>query len=148
MTASAVLDVLEEIITTVVESSAADFDRAGTSSRASVTASGRGGLPGLLSAHEVGSRGGSLEDAPRVARRLASACQSTATVVCMHDCAAIEQYGPADARGSIALGSHVSTLAFPATGSPSRLWAPLGTAPAADDRAVLDAGERWFHGGQ
>jgi isovaleryl-CoA dehydrogenase len=146
MTTPGFLEVLEEIITTVVEPAAADVDRNGTFPRAAVTALGEGGLLGLLSTSEVGGLGGSLEDASRVVRRLASVCGSTAMVVCMHYCAAavIEQHGPEDVRRAIASGAHLSTLAFSETGSRSQFWAPLGTAvAAAGDRVVLDASKSW-----
>ena len=87
MTAPTFLDVLEELIETVVEPAAADVDAHGTFPRAAVSALGGAGLLGLLNSTEVGGRGGTLDDAARVVRRLASACGSTAMVVCMHFCA-------------------------------------------------------------
>jgi alkylation response protein AidB-like acyl-CoA dehydrogenase len=145
MTASPVLDVLEELITTVVEPAAADVDRNATFPRAAVTALGDAGLLGLLSAIDVGGRGGTLGDAADVVRRLAGACGSTAMVVCMHYSAAavIEQHGPDDVRRSIASGRHLSTLAFSESGSRSQFWAPLSTATVIGDEAVLDASKSW-----
>jgi alkylation response protein AidB-like acyl-CoA dehydrogenase len=145
MTANTVLDVLEELISSVVEPAAADVDATGTFPRASVTALGEAGLLGLLSAPEVGGRGGSLADAALVVRRLASACGSTAMVVCMHYSATaiIEQAGPDDVRRAIAAGDHLSTLAFSETGSRSQFWAPLGTVTVDGDEVVLDASKSW-----
>ena len=72
MTETSFLDVLEEIITTVVEPAAADGRRHGQFPRAAVTALGEGGLLGLLSSAETWvGRGGSLGDAAQVVRRLA-----------------------------------------------------------------------------
>jgi isovaleryl-CoA dehydrogenase len=145
MTEGSVLDVLEELITTVVEPAATDVDASGTFPRASVDALGEAGLLGLLSSTEVGGRGGTLDDAAHVVRRLASTCGSTAMVVCMHYCATavIERYGSDETRRAIASGSHLSTLAFSEAGSRSHFWAPLGTATADGDIVVLDASKSW-----
>jgi isovaleryl-CoA dehydrogenase len=145
MTAPIVLDVLEELIETVVEPAAADVDANGTFPRAAVRALGEAGLLGLLSSTEVGKSGGSLDDAAQVVRRLASTCGSTAMVVCMHFCATavIERHGSAETRREIASGSHLSTLAFSETGSRSHFWAPLGTATIDRDEVVLNASKSW-----
>lgn len=145
MTEPSFLDVLEEIITTVVEPAATDVDTAGTFPRAAVTALGEAGLLGLISSAEVGGRGGTLGDAAQVVRRLATTCGSTAMVVCMHYCATavIEQHGSDETRRAIASGTHLSTLAFSETGSRSHFWAPLGTASVTGDEVVLDASKSW-----
>ena len=145
MTAPSFLEVLEEIIPSVVEPAAADVDATGTFPRAAVTALGERGLLGLLSATEVGGLGGTLGDAAQVVRRLAASCGSTAMVVCMHYCATamIEQHGPEDVRRDIAAGRHLSTLAFSETGSRSHFWAPLGTATLDGDEVVLNASKSW-----
>ena len=145
MTASPVLDVLEELISSVVEPGAADVDATGTFPRAAVTALGERGLLGLLSSTEVGGLGGSLGDAAHVVRRLAASCGSTAMVVCMHysATAVIEQHGPDDVRRAIASGNHLSTLAFSESGSRSHFWAPLSTATITGDDVVLDANKSW-----
>lgn len=146
MTSSSVLDVLEEIIITVVEPGAADVDANATFPRAAVTALGEAGLLGLISSTDVEGRGGTLGDAAQVVRRLASTCGSTAMVVCMHYCAAtvIEQYGSEETRRAIASGNHLSTLAFSETGSRSHFWAPVGTATPQGDEVVLDASKSWI----
>ena len=145
MAATPFLDVLEEIVTTVVEPAAADVDATGTFPRAAVTALGERGLLGLLSATEVGGAGGSQGDAAAVVRRLAASCGSTAMVVCMHYAAAsvIEQHGADDVRRAVATGRHLSTLAFSETGSRSQFWAPLGTAVPDGGAVVLDASKSW-----
>jgi isovaleryl-CoA dehydrogenase len=139
------LDVLEDIVTTVVEPAAADVDRSATFPRAAVGALGERGLLGLLSSPDVGGRGGTLWDAARVVRRLAASCGSTAMVTCMHysATAVIEAHGPADVREAIARGEHLSTLAFSESGSRSHFWAPLSTARREGDDVVLDAGKSW-----
>jgi alkylation response protein AidB-like acyl-CoA dehydrogenase len=145
MTAPAFLDVLEELIETVIDPAAADVDRTGTFPRPAVSALGSRGLLGLLSAPDVGGMGGTLADAASVVRRLASSCGSTAMVVCMHYCATaiLEQHGSEPVRRDIAAGRHLSTLAFSESGSRSHFWAPLGTARSSGDDIVLDASKSW-----
>lgn len=146
MTAPTFLDVLEELIDTVIEPAAAETDRTGTFPRAAVTALGERGLLGLLSSADVGGLGGTLGDAAQVARRLASTCGSTAMVVCMHYSAAsvIEQHGPESIRREIAAGRHLSTLAFSEKGSRSHFWAPLSSASVDGDDVVLTAEKSWI----
>ncbi len=66
MTTPEFLDVLEEIIASVVEPAAADVDTTGSFPSAGIAALGDHGLLGLLSATEVGGMGGSLADASHV----------------------------------------------------------------------------------
>jgi isovaleryl-CoA dehydrogenase len=145
MTATPFLDVLEDLINTVVEPAARQVDATGSFPRAAVTALGQRGLLGLLSSTDVGGLGLGLGDAARVVRRLATSCGSTAMVVCMHYSATalVEGHGPVEVRRAIAAGEHLSTLAFSETGSRSHFWAPLGTATAAGSDVVLDASKSW-----
>ena len=145
MTDRPVLDVLEDIITTVVEPRAAEVDATGSFPREAMTAFGQQGLLGLLSSADVGGRGGSLADAAQVVRRLSASCGSTAMVLTMHYCATavIEAHGPTETRQAIAAGRHLSTLAFSETGSRSHFWAPLSTAIAEGDNVILDATKSW-----
>lgn len=145
MTTRSFLDVLEDLITTMVDPAAPEVDSAGAFPRASVEALGRAGLLGLTSSEDVGGMGLGLGEAAAVVRRLAASCGSTAMVVSMHYCAAavIEQHGPDDVRRRIAAGSHLSTLAFSEAGSRSHFWAPLGTATADGDHVVLHAHKSW-----
>jgi isovaleryl-CoA dehydrogenase len=140
-----VLDVLEEITTSVVEPAAAEVDASGTFPRAAVTALGEAGLLGLLSAADVGGLGLGMGEAGAVVRRLAAACGSTAMVACMHYCATavLEAHGPEDVRRDIAAGRHLTTLAFSEVGSRSHFWAPLSTATPDGDEVVLDAAKSW-----
>jgi alkylation response protein AidB-like acyl-CoA dehydrogenase len=142
MTTPTFLDVLEELIETVIEPAAADVDTSGTFPRAAVTALGEKGLLGLMTATDVGGMGLGLAEAALVVRRIAASCGSTAMVICMHYCAtaAIEAHGPEDMRRAIAAGTHLSTLAFSETGSRSQFWAPLSTATT---DGVLDASKSW-----
>ena len=133
MSASPFLDVLEEIVTQVVEPAAADVDATGTFPRAAVTALGQAGLLGLISSTDVGGMGLGMAEASQVVRRLASACGSTAMVVCMHYCATavIEAQGPDDVRRAIAAGEPPLDAGLLGVGLPQPL---LGAAVDRDAR--------------
>ncbi len=139
------LRAVDEIIAGTVAPAAAEVDRAGAFPRAALDAFGRAGLLGLVSSREVGGLGESHRAATQVVERVASACASTAMVLCMHyaGAAVIEAHGPREVREAVARGEHVTTLAFSEQGSRSHFWAPVSTA-AADERGVrLDARKSW-----
>jgi alkylation response protein AidB-like acyl-CoA dehydrogenase len=145
VTAPASLEVLEDLITATVGPAAPEVDRTGTFPRPSLQALQAAGFGGLLSAPEVGGRGGTLADAAAVVRRLAAVDASVAMVYGMHlaASAAIEQLGPRDVREAIAAGEHLSTLAFSEKGSRSQFWATLSSATRDGDGVVLDAEKSW-----
>ncbi|GIF62361.1 acyl-CoA dehydrogenase [Asanoa ishikariensis] len=136
---------LEAVIATTIAPAAAEVDRTGAYPRAALDALGEAGILGLLSATEVGGRGGTLLDAADVVEQLASACGSTAMVVLMHYAAtsALEAHGPREVRAAIARGEHVSTLAFSEAGSRSHFWAPMSTARGDGTTVRLDARKSW-----
>ena len=140
------LEALDHLIVEVVAANAAAVDAEGAFPRATIGAMRQAGLLGLISATEVGGRGGTLGDAARVVERLARACGSSAMVVCMHYCGAavIEKYADLDTRKAVAAGGHLCTLAFSEAGSRSHFWAPLSTATAKGDRVVLEARKSWI----
>ena len=146
MTATQFLDVLEEIITSVIAPQAHETDASAKFPREAVDALGAQGLLGLTSSVEVGGMGLGLAEAAQVVRSIAAACGSTAMVVCMHYCATtvIEQFGNDETRRAIASGNHLSTLAFSESGSRSHFWAPLGTATVDGDVAQLNAHKSWI----
>ena len=113
------LETVDQIIKEVIAPAAADIDQQGTFPRAAIEALGRAGLLGLISANEVGGLGQGHRAATIVVERIASACASTAMVVCMHYCgtAVIEAYGPKAVREAVARGEHLTTLAFSEVGS-------------------------------
>ncbi len=136
---------LADVVDQVVVPAAARIDAEGTFPTGAVAALGEAGLLGLLSATSHGGMALDLFDAARVVRSLAARCGSTAMVVAMHYSAVsvIEAHGPDDVRREIAVGRHLSTLAFSESGSRSHFWAPLGTARVEGDQIVLDAAKSW-----
>jgi isovaleryl-CoA dehydrogenase len=138
------LDALDALLP-AVESAAAGVDASGAFPRPAIRALGEAGLLGLVSASEVGGRGGGMREAAAVVERLAGACASTAMVTVMHYCgtAVLEAHGPEPVRRDIAAGRHLTTLAFSEVGSRSQFWAPLGTAAASDGGVALDARKSW-----
>jgi alkylation response protein AidB-like acyl-CoA dehydrogenase len=139
------LRAVDEIVAGTVAPAAAEVDRAGVFPRASIEAFGRAGLLGLVSSPDVGGLGESHRAATQTVERAASACASTAMVLCMHYCAAavVEAHGPREVREAIARGRHVTTLAFSEKGSRSHFWAPTSTATASDGGVRLDAQKSW-----
>lgn len=139
------LRAVDEIIAGTVAPAAAEVDGAGAFPRAALDAFGRAGLLGLVSSSEVGGLGQSHRAATQVVERVASACASTAMVLCMHysGAAVIEAHGPREVREAIARGEHVTTLAFSEQGSRSHFWAPVGTATETDGGVRLDARKSW-----
>jgi alkylation response protein AidB-like acyl-CoA dehydrogenase len=138
-------DEVDAVVRDVVAPNAEEIDRTGAFPRGAVEAMGSAGLLGLLSAAEVGGRGGTIRDASEVIERLATACGSTAMVVLMHYAAVptIEAFGPQSLRESVARGSHLLTVAFSERGSRSQFWAPLGTARRENGSIRLDAEKSW-----
>jgi alkylation response protein AidB-like acyl-CoA dehydrogenase len=136
---------LDNVIDTVVAPNAVTVDSAGTFPADAVKALGAAGILGLVSSAEVGGGGEGMRAAAEVVERLAGVCGSTAMIVLMHyaGTAAIEAYGPEDARRRVADGQHLTTLAFSEFGSRSHFWAPVGTATRDGDDVTLDADKSW-----
>lgn len=139
------LETIDEVVAAAVAPAAQAVDASGAYPRAALEALGRAGLLGLVSARDVGGSGESHRAATMVVERLATACASTAMVVCMHYTAAavIEAHGPRAVREAIAAGRHVTTLAFSEGGSRSHFWAPVGTATT-DARGVRLDGSKSY----
>lgn len=136
---------LNRVIDEVIAPSSHEIDRTGEFPRAALEALARAGLLGLISSKEVGGLGEAHRAASQVVERIATACASTAMVVCMHyaGTAVIEAHGPAHVREAIAQGRHVTTLAFSEQGSRSQFWAPVGTATRIDGSVRLSAQKSW-----
>jgi alkylation response protein AidB-like acyl-CoA dehydrogenase len=144
-TKTSYMDALNRVMEEVIAPQAAEIDTTGAFPRAALDALGEAGLLGLISASEVGGMGESQRAAAFVVERIASACASTAMVVCMHysGTAVIEAHGAREVREAIAGGQHLTTLAFSEAGSRSHFWAPLGTAVKVDQSIRLDAKKSW-----
>ncbi|MFN8511664.1 MAG: acyl-CoA dehydrogenase family protein [Chloroflexia bacterium] len=139
------LESVERIAAEVVAPAAMATDRDAAFPRAALDALGEAGLLGLISAPEVGGLGLGHRAATNVVERLARECASTAMVVCMHyaGAAVIEAHGPRPVREAVAVGRHLTTLAFSEAGSRSHFWAPVSTATADGDAVRLDARKSW-----
>jgi alkylation response protein AidB-like acyl-CoA dehydrogenase len=138
-------DALDNIIKKTVAPGAAEIDRTANFPRAALDALGEAGILGLISSPEVGGLGEAHRAAAWVVEQLATACASTAMIVCMHyaGTAVVEAHGTQAAREAIAKGKHITTLAFSEAGSRSHFWAPLGTATKTATSVRLDAKKSW-----
>lgn len=141
------MEALDKVIAEVIAPAAVEIDQTGAFPRAGMTALGEAGLPGLISAPEVGGLGQGHRAAALAVAKVAEACGSTAMVLCMHyaGTAVIEAHGPREVREAIAAGKHLTTLAFSEAGSRSQFWAPLSTATVVpgDGQVRLDAQKSW-----
>jgi alkylation response protein AidB-like acyl-CoA dehydrogenase len=136
---------LETIVADTIDPAAGEIDKLGRFPRESLRVLARGGLLGLISDRSVGGAGGNMADASHAVRKIAQSCTSTAMILAMHysATAVIEKFGGKAARGAIAEGKHLTTLAFSEAGSRSHFWAPVSTARAEGDGIVLDAAKSW-----
>lgn len=132
---------LEQVVTRAVAPEAVEVDRTGKFPRASIDGLAGAGLLGVMSATEVGGRGGGLRQAAEVVEIAARSCGSTAMVMCMHysATAVLEALGPRDVREAIASNRHLTTLAFSEVGSRGHFWVPMSTASRSDSTVTLDA---------
>ena len=139
------LNKLNDIIEQEIIPFASIVDEKGEYPRRSLDALSQGGFLGLISDMEVGGLGGTHRAAALVVEKLASACASTAMVVCMHysGTAVIEKYGAHEIRQDIAEGKHLTTLAFSESSSRSQFWAPTSTAQNNGDGILLEANKSW-----
>lgn len=139
---------LDEVIVAEIEPNAVRTDVEGRYPSENLAALKQAGLLGLVSATEVGGEGHGPRAATDVVERIAEHCSSTAMIVCMHYAATavIEAHGSEDVRRAIAVGDHVSTLAFSEKGSRSHFWAPLSSATPDGDQVRLDAQKSWITG--
>ena len=134
------LEKLDTIIRDIIAPAAIAVDRDAAFPRAAISALGKSGLLGLMSATEVGGMGLGLTEAVPVIERIAMACPSTAMVVSMHYCgtAVIEKFGAEALRREIAAGRHLTTLAWSESGSRSNFWAPVIKAVRDKDGYLLN----------
>jgi alkylation response protein AidB-like acyl-CoA dehydrogenase len=136
---------LDDVVESVIAPNAVTVDDTGAFPEDNITALGKAGILGLISARELGGGGAGMRAAADVVTKLAGACGSTAMITLMHYAAtaAVEAHGPDDVRRDIADGRHLSTLAFSEAGSRSHFWAPTSSASPDGDTVVLDADKSW-----
>lgn len=139
------LNALQDIIDDVIAPNAADVDRTGHFPAANLKALAGAGLLGLTVPVEHGGAGLGLGAASEAVRRISTACGSTAMVLTMHysATAVLAATGRTDVLTEIAVGNHLTTLAFSETGSRSHFWAPVGTATEDGSTVLLDARKSW-----
>jgi alkylation response protein AidB-like acyl-CoA dehydrogenase len=110
---------------------AAATDESGAFPQESLQAIAEGGLSGLCVPADLGGAGESMRTFAAVVEQLATACPSTAMIYVMHVTAAkaIESSATLVDREetlrAVAVGGHLTTLAFSETGSRSQFWAPV-----------------------
>jgi alkylation response protein AidB-like acyl-CoA dehydrogenase len=136
---------LSEAVGNVIEPAATSVDREGKFPREGIAALGTAGILGLTVPAAHGGGGQGLAEAADAVELVARACGSTAMILLMHYAATavLAAHGPPEVLTEIASGRHLSTLAFSETGSRSHFWAPVSTARAEGDVAVLDARKSW-----
>jgi alkylation response protein AidB-like acyl-CoA dehydrogenase len=139
------MEIMESIALEVIRPAAAEIDETGAFPRRAMSALGKSGLLGLISATEVGGLGQGLRAAVLAVERVARECGSTAMVLCMHyaGTAVIEAHGPRSVREDIAAGRHLTTLAFSESGSRSHFWAPVSSAVSHNGTVRLEARKGW-----
>lgn len=140
------LSIVGDLLESVIAEQAPAVDASGEFPRASIDAFLNTPLAGLLIAEDAGGMGKGHREAAEVVERLATACGSTAMIVCMHYAGShvIQTHGGSkEVREAIAKGEHLTTLAFSESGSRSQFWAPVSTAKKDGDHVVLDAKKSW-----
>jgi alkylation response protein AidB-like acyl-CoA dehydrogenase len=145
----------EALARDVLAPAADDVDQNRSFPRKNIEAVGQAGLLGLLVPREYGGAGGGLAEMSQALATMAEACASTAMVVLMHYCgaAAVAAKGSARLKNrvlpEIAMGKHLSTLAFSEAGSGVHFYFPvsevsrngLGKSLSARKSFVTSAGE-------
>lgn len=136
---------LSKAIADVIEPAARQVDREGKFPRAGLDALGQAGIMGLTVSTDYGGGGQGLAEAADAVEQVARACGSTAMILMMHFAATavLTAHGQGPLLADIAAGQHLSTLAFSESGSRSHFWAPVSSARADGDLAVLDARKSW-----
>lgn len=143
------IDRAGEVARDVLARHADDVDRTARWPQESVVGLGQSGLLGLLIDGRYGGAGAGPAAFAGVACALAEWCASTAMIYVMHVSAtqviaAATSFGERDVvLRQIALGEHLSTLAFSEKGSRSHFWAPVSQATVEGDAHRLTADKSW-----
>ncbi len=128
---------------------AAEVDATGSFPQQSVDALAHAGLSGLFAPGQLGGGGQGMRVFAAVVEELARGCASSAMIYTMHVAAsqAIAASTTLETRDSIlreiAVGKHLTTLAFSEVGSRSQFWAPMSTLEARDGGYVVSASKSW-----
>ena len=128
---------------------AADVDARGRVPEESLAVLAAAGLFGLCLPPDVGGKGQGPNVFCAVVEELAQACASTAMIYVMHTAAAqIIAASPTlaskqDLLKQIALGKHLTTLAFSERGSRSEFWAPVSRLEAQGSDYVTSGFKSW-----
>jgi alkylation response protein AidB-like acyl-CoA dehydrogenase len=127
----ALLSANEKLSREMLRANADQIDQSRHFPRENITALGKAGVLGLLVPTEFGGVGANLAEMSQVIETQAQNCASTAMVTLMHLCAtAVIATKASDALKqeilpAIALGEHLSTLAFSEAGSGGHFYAPV-----------------------
>jgi len=140
-----------EIASRVLAPAAGENDNEGRFSTEAVEALGESGLLGLLLPGDSGGAGLGPRTFADVTATLAESDASVAMVYLMHilGTATISAARPGAARAvtqilqEIAVGRHLSTLAFSEAGSRSHFWAPMSRAHRNGDGVRISAKKSW-----
>ncbi len=140
-----------EIASRVLAPAAGENDNAGRFSTEAVESLGESGLLGLLLPGDSGGAGLGPRTFADVTATLAESDASVAMVYLMHilGTATISAARPGAARAvtqilqEIAVGRHLSTLAFSEAGSRSHFWAPMSRAHRNGDGVRISAKKSW-----
>lgn len=138
-----------EITGQTIAPDAARCDREGRFSTEAVAALGRAGLLGLMAPSDVGGAALGARAFAETTGVLAEADASVAMVFVMHvlGTAIIAAAAPTpevrQVLADIAVGRHLTTLAFSERGSRSHFWAPVSRAVTADGYIELTAQKSW-----
>src|SRR5688572_19863631 len=106
--------ILEQICSETIAAAAPSVDRDGAFPQKSIDALKAAGFLGAMSEPAVGGLGLGVPGAAAIVGRVAQECGSTAMVLCMHYCgtAVLEAHASEPVRRAVAIGQHLSTLAF------------------------------------
>ncbi len=149
----------ERLAREILAPGADEVDRGRRFPRENLEALGRAGLLGLLVPPGYGGAGGGIPEMSSALDQMAQGCPSTAMVALMHYCgtAVLVAKGSAklkrDVLPAIALGEHMTTLAFSEAGSGGHFYSPVsqvsknghGITLSADKTFVTSAGEAEHH---
>jgi alkylation response protein AidB-like acyl-CoA dehydrogenase len=136
-----------------IAATAAQVDREARFPRAAIEALARAGLLGLGVPERFGGPGGGPEEVVAAIEQVAGACASTGMVYVMHVVAVQTLIaGTSDeelegakhtALTAVALGGHLSTLAYSERGSRGHFWAQVSRGRPDGDGVVVDADKSW-----